>query len=379
MDELGWTRYRRESIMIAKNIGLSADVGQSRTRRFLNNPFASRALLCALFLIACSDVTSPEEARNKGAAPSAPEIEPPSTPAPPVPVGSNPIAGATFWVSPTSHARDQANEWRETRPADAAQIDKIAGNAHAKWFGEWSGNVESSVDDYVSTVTATGAVPVLVAYNIPQRDCGGLSGGGGASASEYRGWMSSFAKGLRGRTAIVILEPDAIANMDCLSSADRATRNALMQHAVRDLKAEGRTAVYLDGGNPRWHSASEQAARLRAVNIAGADGFALNVSNFFSSSENISYGSRVSALVGGKHFIIETSRNGLGPAADGQWCNPTGRALGTPATTETGNSLVDAFLWIKAPGESDGACNGAPDAGEWWAEYALGLAQRSAI
>jgi endoglucanase len=258
-------------------------------------------------------------------------------------------------------------------------MEKIARNPHSEWFGEWSGNIESAVDSHVTTVTAAGAVPLLVAYNIPQRDCGGLSGGGGASAAEYRAWISAFARGLAGRTAVVILEPDAIASWTCLSSADRNTRIALLQHALAALKAQGRTVVYLDGGNPRWLSDNEQAARLRQVNIAGADGFALNVSNFYYSAENISYGSKVSARVGGKHFVIDTSRNGLGPTADRQWCNPPDRALGTPATTATDNSLVDAFLWIKTPGRSDGACNGAPAAGEWWPEYALGLAQRSAF
>ena len=34
--------------------------------------------------------------------------------------------------------------------------------------------------------------------------------------------------------------------------------------------------------------------------------------------------------------------------------------------------LVDAFLWIKTPGESDGTCSGGPAAGKWWGEYALG-------
>lgn len=339
----------------------------------------SRALLGAVFLVACSDVTSPEEARKKGTPTPAPETEPPPVTSPPVPVGSNPIAGATFWVSPDSRARETANEWRASRPTDAAQLDKIANNSQARWFGDWSGDVEGAVNSFVSTVASTGATPVIVAYNIPQRDCGGLSGGGGSSATEYRGWIASFARGLAGRSAIVILEPDAVANMDCLNATDKATRISLMQYAVQVLKAQGRTTVYLDGGNPRWHSANEQAARLRSVNIAGADGFALNVSNFFSSVENISYGARVSALVDGKHFVIDTSRNGLGPSADAQWCNPPGRALGTPATTNTGNNLVDAFLWIKAPGESDGACSGAPSAGEWWADYALGLAQRSAL
>ena len=56
-----------------------------------------------------------------------------------------------------------------------------------------------------------------------------------------------------------------------------------------------------------------------------------------------------------------------------------GRALGSPSTTETSDSHVDAFLWIKTPGESDGACNGAPAAGVWWGDYALGLAQRSTL
>ena len=103
---------------------------------------------------------------------------------------------------------------------------------------------------------------------------------------------------------------------------------------------------------------------------------ALNVSNFYLTSENATYGAQVSALVGGKHFVIDTGRNGLGPTTDGQWCNPAGRAIGARPTTATGNALIDAFLWIKTPGESDGSCNGAPGAGTWMPEFALGLAQR---
>ena len=76
--------------------------------------------------------------------------------------------------------------------------------------------------------------------------------------------------------------------------------------------------------------------------------------------------------------VGDTSRNGLGPTADNQWCNPDGRALGDRPSTQTGLAYVDAFLWVKAPGESDGACAGAPAAGTWMPEYALGLAQRAA-
>ena len=57
------------------------------------------------------------------------------------------------------------------------------------------------------------------------------------------------------------------------------------------------------------------------------------------------------------------------------WCNPPGRALGETPTTKTGNPRVDAYLWVKRPGESDGACGrGAPAAGQWWPQYALELA-----
>jgi endoglucanase len=79
-----------------------------------------------------------------------------------------------------------------------------------------------------------------------------------------------------------------------------------------------------------------------------------------------------------KHFVVDTSRNGLGPAPDGGWCNPAGRALGLRPGDYTGVSRQDANLWIKHPGESDGSCNGGPAAGQWWGDYALGLAQRAA-
>jgi len=91
----------------------------------------------------------------------------------------------------------------------------------------------------------------------------------------------------------------------------------------------------------------------------------------------------VTAALDGKHFVVDTSRNGNGrpdgDTIDGgpAFCNPPGRAIGQLPTTKTGDPLVDAFLWIKTPGESDGACNGAPAAGTWMPDYALGLASRS--
>ena len=288
----------------------------------------------------------------------------------------NGLAGMRLFVNLESPARRQAEEWRASRPADAAAMDRIASQPVAKWIGNWNSDVRGDVARYVSRAQQSGAVPVLVAYNIPSRDCGSYSAGGSANASAYRSWIGAFAEGLSGRT-VVVLEPDAVAGASCLSATARDERFALLRDAVRTLKAAGAT-VYLDAGHARWLSATEAAARLTKAGIEFADGFSLNVSNYVATSTNAAYGRSVSRLVGGKHYIIDTSRNGVA-VTNGEWCNVAGAALGAPPTTNTGDALIDAYLWVKQPGESDGTCNGGPAAGKWWADYALLLAQRQTM
>lgn len=293
------------------------------------------------------------------------------------PAAGNPLSGSTLWVDPASPARQTATAWRASRPADAAQMDKIASQAMAKWMGPWSTNVRVDVDAATTAMLAAGALPVFVAYNIPHRDCGGASSNL-ISADSYRTWIRSFADGIGARSAVVILEPDALAQMDCLSAADQVQRFDLIRFAVQTFASKGATRVYIDAGHSNWKSAAVMAQRLDASGVGMAQGFALNVANFERDAATIAFGTQLSALIGGKHFVIDTGRNGLGPAPDGQWCNPAGRALGTRPTTATGNALVDAYLWVKAPGDSDGACNGGTSAQTWMPEYALGLAQRAA-
>src|SRR5947209_5799851 len=135
------------------------------------------AAALALIIAACGDsATAPNTA-------NAPVAQSPdgtsgngTTPTPPSNnQAGNPIAGSLFWVDPASSAKKQADAWRSTRPADAAQMDKIAAHSQALWFGEWSGDIYAAVNRAVTTITGAGALPVLVAYDIPLRDCGGLS------------------------------------------------------------------------------------------------------------------------------------------------------------------------------------------------------------
>ncbi|HEY0529365.1 MAG TPA: glycoside hydrolase family 6 protein, partial [Gemmatimonadaceae bacterium] len=267
----------------------------------------------------------------------------------------------------------QADAWRNSRPADAALMDRIASQPIAQWVGGWNVDIGRDISNAVSRISGANSLPVFVAYNIPGRDCGQYSSGGANGSDAYKRWIRAFANGLGGRRAVVILEPDALAGMNCLSKPLQEERVNLIHDAVRVLKAK-RAAVYIDAGHAKWVDPGEMANRLNRAGIAEADGFSLNISNFLGNSVNIAYGTEVSKRVGGKHFIIDTSRNGNNSNSAGNWCNPKGERVGSAPTTHTGNPLVDAFLWVKTPGESDGTCGGGPAAGKWWAEYALGLA-----
>jgi endoglucanase len=298
--------------------------------------------------------------------------------------GENPFRDAYFVVDIESNARRTADQWRATRPEDAAAMDKIAGQPTAGWMGNWYSDIEFAVKSYVWSRTRAGGLPVMVLYNLPFRDCGLYSKGGAGSIAGYHKWIDAVASGIGARRAVIVLEPDGLPQMtDCLDARRREERIGMIRYAIEKLTAQPGTAVYLDAGHSNWVPAPEMASRLRAGGIDKADGFALNTSNYQTTEDLLKYGRAISALVGGKHFIIDTGRNGNGPPKglapkdELNWCNPDGRALGAPPTTNTGDPLCDAFYWVKPPGESDGRCNKGPAAGMWWPAKALEMAKNA--
>jgi len=294
-----------------------------------------------------------------------------------------PSGARLYWSE--NNATRQARAWRETRPSDAALLDKIAGQPVARWLGEWTPDVRATAERETTAAAAAGTVPVFIAYNIPGRDCGSYSTGGQRSPQAYRDWIGALARGIGDRPAAVVLEPDALGLLTCLSPADQQIRLDLLRDAVRTLGAGARTAVYIDAGSSNWLSVEKAIARLRAAGVDRARGFSLNVSGFQRTPDLVTYGVAISQGLGGAEparFVIDTSRNGNGPLpaaedpAGEPWCNPPGRALGERPTPSTPHPLADALLWLKVPGESDGACRGGPTAGAFWPDYALGLASR---
>ncbi|GAA2432744.1 glycoside hydrolase family 6 protein [Streptomyces macrosporus] len=297
--------------------------------------------------------------------------------------GRQPASQVPYWVDPDGTAAIRVSELREEgRTEEAELIEEIARRPVAEWIGP--DDPEGRTRRITEAAEKADRVALLVLYNIPHRDCGRYSKGGAADGDAYRAWLDGVVEGIGDRPATVIVEPDALPHvMDgCTPPEFHEERYALLNEAVHRLKDLPETTVYIDAGNPRWiKDPGGMVEPLRRAGIARADGFALNVSNYQTTEENIDYGKRLSSMVGGKHFVIDTSRNGNGPV-DGEedaeaWCNPPGRALGEEPTTRTGEELVDAYLWIKRPGESDGACKGGPQAGVWWEEYALELVRNA--
>ncbi|WP_369372174.1 glycoside hydrolase family 6 protein [Promicromonospora sp. Populi] len=272
-------------------------------------------------------------------------------------VAADPISLTSgFYVNPNSlpalWARNNSGDAR------AARIQASIGSKPiARWFGN-DAAIATTVANYTGAADGQDKLPVLVAYNIPDRDiCAGHSGGGAGSAGAYRTWISSFAAGIGSKPAVVIIEPDALNGMDCMTQAQKDERLAMLLYATQMFQQKApNTYAYLDAGNSGWTNASTIAYRLNQAGIGNIRGFSVNVSNFYTTNESISYASSVNSYLGTtKPFVIDTSRNGNGHG-DG-WCNPAGRRLGVTAQTGGG---AEMRLWVKTPGVSDGPCGTAP-------------------
>ena len=354
------------------------------------------------------------------------------------------------------------------------------------------------------------AVPIFVAYNIPGRDCSEYSAGGAPSDAAYDAWIDSISHALGDARAVLLEEPDALANLPgyCGSAytsefpdITNTTRIDDIRYAVTTLENDPSISLYLDGGNSDWQNVGGMAETLVAADVQDTQGFFLNVSNYQYATDNDYFGTWVSSCIayatvneaqtpadalaavatwtgtstptgafagvaypptsppggcanqywnGGAPgtdiasllgayngvalspfgvwsettatadlntsgidasyataldgtvpttgFIVDTSRDGLGPNSmqtyaaapynqpasvistlvAGGWCNPPDEGLGIRPTADTGVQLsaldsylpgnpplLDAYLWIKTPGQSDGQCDAAGGVRTW--------------
>ena len=324
---------------------------------------------------------------------------------------------------------------------DAALLARMEATPQAVWFTSGTPEqVRAQVRRTMAEAALERAEPVLVAYDIPGRDCAQYSAGGATDRAAYDAWISALAAGIGSARAIVILEPDALGNLPSACAGfgsstypfTDADRLAEVGDAVTALEHQPGASVYLDGTHSAWQSVGTMSQRLLAAGVQQAQGFFLNVSNYQPNAELADYGQWISDCIGmvtdpasfaygqpsdcanqyypatqgdfstwglttawyaanmggavaTTHFVVDTSRNGQGPnamasyaaapydqpasvvstLASGNWCNPPDSGLGLRPTTATGVPLLDAYLWVKTPGQSDGQCDAAGGVRAW--------------
>jgi len=211
-----------------------------------------------------------------------------------------------FYVEPNSDAAKQAvTDVKTGDLRDALTMAKLASWPEATWFTSGTpSQVAQQVSALMRGARRQDSVPVLVAYDIPLRDCGQYSSGGATSDAAYRQWIAAFAGAIGQARAVVVLEPDALANLpqDCSPTTDptgalTAARMADLRYAVSVLKAQPRTSVYLDAGNSQWHAVGDIAQRLIDADVADTQGFSLNVSNYQPTDQSDHYGTWVAKCI----------------------------------------------------------------------------------
>ena len=166
----------------------------------------------------------------------------------------------------------------------------------------------------------------------------------------------------------------------CANAA--STYKSLTQYALTTLNLPN-VSMYLDAGHAGWLGWAANigpAAKMfgdlfkAAGRPAAVRGLATNVANYNawsvgtcasytqgnSDCDEKRYINALAPLLTAEgfpaHFIIDTGRNGVQPTAQnawGDWCNVQGTGFGVRPTTNTGDALADAFVWIKPGGEAD--------------------------
>ncbi len=299
-----------------------------------------------------------------------PQPLPATTTPPTISPTSKLFTGKTLYLHP-NQSTIQKQTFEAQNDPRSNLISMIANQPQAVWLTRGNDQDIQQVKDILTKTTSTN-LPVFVIYAIPNRDCKSYSAGGVANENIYLAWIKKLSEVLGSKQAIIIYEPDALPQINCLTTLERTARLALIKESLKILSMQSTTSVYLDIGHPFWLTVDSAVNTLKLAGIQYVRGFSLNVSNYFSTANNVSYGEKISAQLNNIPFVIDTSRNGNGPSTGNVWCNPSLRALGNVPTFVTSHPRVDAYLWIKHPGESDGSCNGGPRAGVWWLEQALG-------
>ncbi len=346
----------------------------------------------------------------------------------------NPFKGVRFFLNPEYTASVEATA--KNHPDEAERIRKVAQYPTGVWLSDLKAveNLKGWLDEAKKQQDASGVptMTLIVVYNLPERDCSAESSAGELTVenngearyrTEFIDPITAQLKAHPDQPIAIILEPDSLGNMATnmaipkCQKARSIYRNGIV-YAIKSFHLPN-VSVYLDAAHAGWLGWDDNRAKVAKVfkqvlSEAGGPqmirGFATNVSNYTNLSNRdgavlepsnpcpneltyVKTMRKTLEMHGFKNhgFIIDTSRNGKGHIRSkwGDWCNIKGAGLGERPRAEP-EPGIDAYWWVKPPGESDGSsdrngprfdemCGGAsaaqnaPQAGKWFEAYFMDL------
>lgn len=353
----------------------------------------------------------------------------------------NPFKGVNFYINPDYVANVEATAKRHPDMAD--KILKVAKYPSAIWLDRIAAveGLKARLDEAKQQQDKTGkpTLTVVVVYDLPNRDCAAEASAGELKVAqngeerykkEFIDPITAQLKAHPDQPIVIVLEPDSLGNLATNMSLPmcQEARTAYKEGVVYAIKQFHlpNVSVYLDAAHSGWLGWDDNRAKIGKIfksvlKDAGGPhmirGFATNTSNYTGLNNRdgavleptnpcpneltyVKTMAKTLEMYGFKNhgFIIDTSRNGKGGIRSkwGNWCNIRGAGLGERprADPEPDQPNIDAYFWVKPPGESDGVadpkaprfdpmCGGpdadknAPQAGQWFESYFVDLVRNA--
>ncbi|KAF8649386.1 hypothetical protein AX16_005827 [Volvariella volvacea WC 439] len=364
--------------------------------------------------------------------------------APPASSDVNPFLGKQFYANKSYAKKLETTINTFLRRGDllnAARTRTVQRTGTFVWISKSAdiANIKPLIQEakLAQLVSRKPQVVQLVVYNLPDRDCSAKASDGefhldDDGFNKYKNFVDRISAELSTRDAkdltfAVVLEPDSLGNLvtnlgvpKCAGAA-QAYKDGV-SYLISKLQ-QPNVHLYLDaahGGWLGWDGNLEPTAILFAEVLQNAGpgarvrGVATNVSNYNQYNATVRepytewnnswdekhYANSLAPFLTAHgypaHFIVDQGRSGQHGLREewGYWCNIKGAGFGTRPTTDTDDPLVDAIVWVKPGGESDGTsdstavrfdemCVGpaahvpAPEAGEWFNDYVIELVKKA--
>jgi len=343
----------------------------------------------------------------------------------------NPFSGLKQWANPYYASEVSSIAIPSlTASGKSAMATKAAAVAKVPSFTWLDTRAKvPSVQTYLEDIKSSGATNVIapfVVYDLPDRDCAAAASNGELSIDnngtalykEYIDDIRAILVQYPDIPVVLIIEPDSLANLvtnlgTAKCSEGEATYKELIPYAASQLALDN-VVMYLDGGHSGWlgwsanigpaaelfgqmYTAAGSPSQLRglATNVANYNGWSLSTCPSYTepntNCDEKRYINAIQPLLASNgwpnaHFIVDQGRSGLQPTGQiqqGDWCNSIGVGFGIRPDTTPDDPLLDAFVWVKPGGESDGTSNTsstrydfhcgqsdalqpAPEAGTWF-------------